>query len=245
MHRYKLSISYDGSEYFGFQIQPNKITIQSVLEEGLSKALGRSITVVPSGRTDGGVSAIEQVCHFDVEEPIDARRMVGFVNSLLPSTIRVLDIVEVDKNFNARFNAKRKTYEYLFYVGHETIPVFEKIATHIGYNLNIQDMMKACECFVGTHDFSSFCASNTAVVDKVRTIYAMSIDAVSDKLYRLSVTGNGFLYNMVRIIMGTLVSVGHGKITLEELPDVIMSLDRSQAGKTMPAKGLYLKKVEY
>lgn len=242
--RYKLTISYDGTNYSGFQIQPDKVTVQGVLENAMSKAIGESITIVPSGRTDAGVSAIGQVAHFDVED-IDERRTMGFVNSLLPSDIRVLDIEETTKDFHARFGAKRKTYEYLFYVGHSEIPVYERLATHVGYNVNIEDMKMACKYFVGTHDYSAFCASNTSVVDKVRTIYDMHIDAISDGLYRLSITGNGFLYNMVRIIMGTLISVGMGKIKVEDIPKVIDGLDRSQAGKTMPSKGLYLKKVEY
>lgn len=244
MKRYKLTISYDGSNYSGFQIQPDKITIQGVLEDAFEKALGYHISIVPSGRTDAGVSAIGQVAHFDSED-IDPRRTMGFVNTLLPKEIRILEIVETSIEFHARYGAKRKTYEYLFYVGHGEIPIYERIATRVGYNMNIGDIGKACEYFLGTHDFSSFCASNTSVIDKVRTIYDMHIDMVAEGLYRLSITGNGFLYNMVRIIMGTLVSVGSGKISIGDITKIIESKDRSKAGKTMPAKGLYLKKVEY
>lgn len=244
MKRYKLLLSYDGGNYSGFQVQPNKTTIQGLLEEALSKAIGSSISIVPSGRTDAGVSAIEQVAHFDSEE-ISPRRIMGFVNSLLPNDIRVIDIMECEKDFHARFTAKKKTYEYLFYLGHGEIPVYEKIATHIGYNISIDSMRSACEYFLGTHDFSSFCASNTSVVDKRRTIFDMHIDGLTNNLYRLSITGDGFLYNMVRIIMGTLVSVGTGKISSIDIPQIIDGANRSMAGKTMPAKGLYLKKVEY
>lgn len=244
MKRYKVLISYDGGNYSGFQVQPDKVTIQGVIEEALCKAIGYVVNIVPSGRTDAGVSAIEQVAHFDAEE-INSRRTMGFVNSLLPSDIRILDIFETTPDFHARFGAKQKTYEYMFYIGQGEIPIYDKFATHIGYNINIENMKKACKYFVGTYDFSAFCASNTSVVDKTRTIYDMHIDSISEGLYRLSITGNGFLYNMVRIIMGTLLSVGMDKIHLEDVSKVISSRDRSQAGKTMPAKGLYLKKVVY
>lgn len=244
MKRYKVLISYDGGNYSGFQVQPDKVTIQGVIEEALCKAIGYVVSIVPSGRTDAGVSAIEQVAHFDAEE-INSRRTMGFVNSLLPSDIRILDISETTPDFHARFGAKQKTYEYMFYIGQGEIPIYDKFATHIGYNINIENMKKACKYFVGTYDFSAFCASNTSVVDKTRTIYDMHIDSIFEGLYRLSITGNGFLYNMVRIIMGTLLSVGMDKIHLEDVSKVISSRDRSQAGKTMPAKGLYLKKVVY
>lgn len=245
MPRYKLIISYDGSNYSGFQSQNNKTTIQSVLEDALKISIGNSISIVASGRTDAGVSAIEQVCHFDTTEELDIRRIMGYTNAILPKDIRVVSIERVGNDFHARYNAKQKTYEYLFYVRKEIIPVYDNFATHIEYDINVDDMRSACKYFIGEHDFTSFCASNTEVKSKVRTIIAMDIEEITKGLYKLSITGNGFLYNMVRIIMGTLVSVGQGKITASSISNILSSKDRSLAGKTMPSKGLYLKKVEY
>lgn len=243
--RYKLIISYNGNIYSGLQVQKDKVTIQGILEDTLSKVLREEVSVVASGRTDAGVSAIEQVCHIDINNLVDERRLIGYTNSLLPSDIRVIDIIRVDETFHARFSSKRKTYEYLFYLGQGNIPVYDNIATYIGYNVDINAMISACKYFIGEHDFSAFCASNTDVKDKVRTIFDMSITPINDRLYKLSITGNGFLYNMVRIIMGTLVGVGLNKIRLEDIPNIISSKDRGKSGKTMPSKGLYLKKVDY
>ena len=164
--------------------------------------------------------------------------------NLLPEDIRILDIQETSSDFNARYNAKKKQYDYIFYTGMQ-IPVYDSIATYIGYNLDINKMQDACKYIVGTHDFSSFCASNTDIKDKVREVYSASIQQVDDNLYRFSICGNGFLYNMVRIIMGTLVSVGMGKLEPKDIESIINSHNRNKAGKTMPAKGLYLKKVIY
>lgn len=242
--RYRLEISYDGAKYFGFQIQPNKDTIQERLEYAFEQVYREKIDIVASGRTDAGVSAISQVCHFDTDAVVDEKRNVGYLNSILPSDIRVIRITKAEETFHARKSAKEKTYMYKFYVGEE-IPVYERTASNIGYNLDIDAMIEACKYIEGTHDFTAFCASNTAVVDKTRTIYKLEIIKLDDNLYKMEVTGNGFLYNMVRIIMGTLVSVGMGKLKPEDIVDVISSKDRSRAGKTMPAKGLYLKKVLY
>lgn len=243
--RYIIKISYDGSNYCGYQKQPNKITIQDTIENVMSKVFGLPVEIVASGRTDAGVSAVEQVCHFDLERDIDTRKVKGHINSLLPKDIRVLDIEAINNDFHARFSAKRKTYEYYFYVSREIIPVYDNVATLVGNNIDIDKVFASIKYFKGTHDFSAFSASNTAVVDKIRTIYDIEIVKIDEYLYKLVITGNGFLYNMVRIIMGTIVDVGMGKIAVENLPKIIDSCDRKQAGKTISAKGLYLKKVVY
>jgi len=243
--RYKLIISYDGTNYCGFQKQKNPNTVQEILENALCKVLKSNVSLVASGRTDAGVSAIEQVCHMDYDNAIDNKKFLGYANSILPSDIRILDIDMIDNGFHARYSAKRKTYEYLFYVGKTHIPVYDNIASNIGYNVNLEDMKRACKEFLGEHDFSAFCASNTNVKDMTRTIYAIDIINVEDQLYKLVVTGNGFLYNMVRIIMGTLIEVGIGKKSYMDIAEIIKSKDRNKAGKTAEAKGLYLKKVEY
>ena len=243
--RYILKFSYAGANYSGYQRQKNKKTIQEEIEKVFLQIFKTEVPIVASGRTDAGVSAIEQVAHFDVTELIDTKRICGYANSLLPDDIRINAIEKVEENFHARYSAKRKTYEYLFYVGQSRIPVYDNIASHINYNVDINLMQEACQFFMGEHDFSSFCASNTDVKDKKRTIYDMNISCISDNLYRLSITGSGFLYNMVRIIMGTLSEVGIGKIVPSDIKSIILSQDRAKSGKTAEAKGLYLKKVLY
>jgi len=242
--RYLLRINYDGSNYSGFQVQINKNTIQANLEKCLSQVIGQEIKIVASGRTDAGVSALEQVCHFDIEQEIDIRRTIGYTNKLLPEDIRVMDIVKVSNDFHARFSAKKKTYEYYVYTGMKSA-IYDKFATHIGLNINISNIKNACKEIIGEYDFSAFCASNTDVINKVRTIYNFDFIEVNDNLYKFSITGNGFLYNMVRIIVGTFVSIGLGKISKNDLKTIINSKDRNLAGKTMPSKGLVLKKVYY
>ena len=242
--RYIIRVSYDGKNYSGFQIQPDSDSIQARLEYAIGSALKSDIKIIASGRTDAGVSAIEQVCHIDLDTDIDVCKKSGHINSLLPRDIRVLDISIADNDFHARYSAKRKTYEYYFYTGSE-IPLYENFATNIGFNIDIEKMKECCKCFLGEHDFSAFCASNTEVKDKTRSIFDINIVDISDNLYKLTITGNGFLYNMVRIIMGTLVDVGLGKINSNDISSIIESLDRSKAGKTISPKGLVLKNVEY
>lgn len=242
--RYLIKISYNGRNYSGFQIQKDCDTIQLRLESSLSKVLDSPIAIIASGRTDAGVSAINQICHFDIDGEIDIKRTIGYTNSILPRDIRVLEIIAVEDNFHARFNAKQKTYEYYFYIGEE-IPLYEEFATNIGFNVDINLMKNACKHFIGEHDFSAFCSSNTEVQDKTRTIFNADIIEVNDNLYKFSITGNGFLYNMVRIIMGTIVNVGLGKICPGDIEKIIESKDRKRSGKTMVSKGLVLKNVIY
>ena len=244
MQRYILKISYDGENYSGFQIQKDKVTIQGVLESALKQVLKIDVSVVASGRTDAGVSAICQVCHFDYEDQINGQRTLSYLNAILPKDIRVLEISKCSSDFHARYSSKRKTYEYYFYCGMQNA-VYERFATQIGLNVNIEAMEKACKYLEGEHDFSSFCASNTEVKDKTRTIYECKIIDLGGGLFKLVIVGNGFLYNMVRIIMGTLVDVGFDKLRCEEIKNVIESKSREGAGKTMPSKGLVLKNVEY
>lgn len=244
MQRYILKISYDGKRYSGFQIQKDKVTIQENLEKVLSIVCKKDIKIIASGRTDAGVSAICQVCHFDIDEDLQANKVLSYANSLLSEDIRISEIKISNSDFHARYSAKKKTYEYYFYCGMENA-VYNNFAVHVARDINIEAMKDACKYIVGEHDFSSFCASNTEVKDKTRIVYSCEIITVNDNLYKLSITGNGFLYNMVRIIMGTLVSVGLNKIKIEDIKNIIDKKDRSYAGKTMPSKGLVLKNVEY
>ncbi len=203
----------------------------------------QKINLATCGRTDAGVSAYVHVSHFDTQLEFDCFKTTKYLNALLPLDIRVLELVATDKTFHARNSAKHKTYEYYFYFG-KSNPILDKFASHVGAQLNIDAMRQACKRFVGRHDFSAFCASNTAIVDKVRTIISIDIVPV-DLYYKLTICGNGFLYNMVRIIMGTLVNVGLHKTLPNEIDDIIKSRNRQNAGKTVSPKGLVLRDIAY
>ena len=244
MFRYILKISYDGKNYSGFQIQKDKSTIQKYLEKALMEVCKEDIKVVASGRTDAGVSAICQVCHFDCNIELNCHRTLSYANSILPEDIRILELSPITNDFHARYSAKRKTYEYYFYIGMGNA-FYNQFAIHIAKDLNVKAMVEGCKYIEGTHDFTSFCASNTDVKDKVRTIYSCQILEVDNNLYRLEICGNGFLYNMVRIIMGTLVAIGLNKISSNDITTIINAKDRNKAGKTMPSHSLVLKNVEY
>lgn len=238
-----LEISYVGKNYSGWQVQPDKTTVQGVLELALEKIFSKKVTTTASGRTDAGVSAYKQVVNFNIDTTIPVDRLVYIINDNLPRDVRVLRSYQVADDFNARFSAKRKTYEYHFYFGVENA-LISSHALHIKGGLDISKMQEAAKYFVGEYDFSAFCAADTEVVSKVREVYSCEILECGN-YYKLRICGNGFLYNMVRIIMGTLISVGYGKIKPSDIPEIIKSLDRSKAGITVPPDGLVLLDVEY
>ena len=240
--RYMMKISYNGKNYCGWQKQNNKKTIEGVIEETMMSILGCEIDIVASGRTDSDVSAICQVAHFDVGGVIP-RGFMGHINSVLPNDIRINSIELAKESFHARFNAKMKTYKYYFYVGVANNAYYDLYAQHVKYQLDDSAMQKAIKSLNGEHDFTSFCNVDTDVKDKIRKIKNISLKRTGD-MYEFSITGNGFLYNMVRIIVGTLVDIGRGKITLS-VEEILNKHDRKYAGVTMPAKGLVLFNVEY
>ena len=237
-----MKISYAGKGYNGWQKQINKKTIQGVLEDVMERVLGDKIELVASGRTDTDVSAICQVAHFDLDRVIP-RGLVGHLNSVLPKEIRVLNVDLTKETFHARFDAKLKTYKYYFYVGKVNNPYYDRFAYHVKYDLNYSTMQTAVKSLNGEHNFTSFCSVNTDVKNKVRTIKNATLTK-NGNLYEFTITGNGFLYNMVRIIVGTLVDIGRGKITMS-IPEIIKKEDRKFAGVTLPADGLVLYNVEY
>lgn len=245
MERFKLVVQYDGTDFSGFQIQPEKRTIQGELERVLEFLMQEKVRLYASGRTDAGVSAFAQVCHFDTEREVDAKKLEISLNGLLPKDIAVLKVQKVSEEFDSRFTAKKKTYQFRFYVSRYELPLLEKGAVRINDYANIDLMSKACSYFVGTHDFSSFVAAKSGKTDFVRTIYDAKIVEVGDGVYAFEVTGNGFLYNMVRIMFGTLLKVAYQKAKPEDIEKIIDAKDRKKAGKTMPAKGLILKNVVY
>src|SRR3954452_10142120 len=245
MQRYKSIISYDGSGFSGYQVQPNKRTVQSELEKVLAKMhKGKSIKVSASGRTDAGVHAKGQVVHFDSPLPISEEKWELALNSMLPEDISVLSVLKVDSSFHARFDALGKEYRYLLKLSEKRDPFQRDFAYQFPYELNLEAMKQASLFFIGTHDFTSFCSARTEVLDRVRTIETIDFLLEGDFL-TLRFVGNGFLYNMVRILTGTLLEVGTGKRRPEEIVDILDQKDRRFAGKPAPAQGLCLWKVFY
>ncbi|KMK74895.1 tRNA pseudouridine(38-40) synthase TruA [Alkalihalobacillus pseudalcaliphilus] len=245
MKKWACEISYDGTGFAGYQVQPGKRTVQLELETALKKIhKGFEQRVHSSGRTDAGVHAIGQVFHFDSSLQLTDERWKKALNALLPADVRVRKATEVATDFHARYSAVSKQYHYRMLLGAEGDVFRRKYTYHIPTDLNIAAMKEAALHIVGEHDFSAFCASNTSVVDKVRTVTMVEFVHVGDELL-FKVEGNGFLYNMVRIIVGTLVEVGQGKREPKELKEIIDGMDRTKAGKTAPGHGLYLYRVNY
>lgn len=245
MKRYKCIISYDGSGFSGYQIQPNKRTVQSQIENVLAKIhKGSHVKIAASGRTDAGVHAKGQVIHFDSPLSLPDEKWELAINSMLPEDISVLSVEKADPSFHARFNACGKEYRYLLYQSAKRDPFQRNYAFHYPYPLNLNDMREACSYLLGTHDFSSFCSARTEVEDKVRTIEMIEI-LQEDEHLCFRFVGNGFLYNMVRILVGTLIEVGSGKRQPKDIVEILEKRDRTCAGKTAPGQGLYLWKVHY
>ncbi|ASB63329.1 tRNA pseudouridine synthase A [Bacillus sp. A053] len=244
--RLKCTISYDGHLFNGYQVQPGKRTVQDELEKALA-VLHKSkerIPVVSSGRTDSGVHAAGQVIHFDTPLSIPAERWPYALNALLPDDIAVKQAEIADDGFHARFSAVKKEYRYFVYTEKHPDVFKRHYAYHFSYRLNVQDMKEAAKHLIGTHDFTSFCAAKTEVQDKVRTIYELDWTETDDGL-QMRITGSGFLYNMVRIIVGTLLDAGIGKIAPDDVKSMLEAKDREAAGRTAPGHGLYLWNVYY
>lgn len=269
--RYRAVISYFGERYVGWQRQLNGLSVQEVLENALEKVFGVPTQATASGRTDAGVHAEGQVVHFDADTSIPVDKIPFAVNTELPNDVSMLYCEETYLNFNARFSAKRKTYRYSLYLSKHPHPMLEPTHEHIVQPLDLAAIKEAAKIIEGEHDFKCFEASGSAVKSTVRTVYNISVDArpidrvqtlqsdeetdiltayfdetkAFDCEITISVTGNGFLYNMVRIIAGTLVYVGLHKLTPEDVRYIIETGDRKRAGKTLSAKGLCLMKVVY
>lgn len=246
--RLRAIISYDGSAFSGYQVQPGKRTVQLELERVLQTMhKGIVVKVVASGRTDAGVHATGQVIHYDSSLSLAMDRWKTALNVQLPGDIRVLSVEQVRDDFHARYDAVGKTYRYIWSLNEVHSPFERNYSVHVErYKPNIELMKEASVYLLGTHDFSSFCAANTSVKDFVRTIHSirLEVNAEMNQLH-MEISGNGFLYNMVRIIAGTLWEIGIGKKSVEDLPEILQSCNRKNAGKTAPAHGLYLEKVAY
>lgn len=244
---YKLTLSYDGTAYSGWQIQPNALSIQEVLEKAVEKLIGKRAKIQSSGRTDAGVHAFEQIAHMRVEEPLDIDSIHFKLSCILPKDISVHEIVEVPPEFHARFSAKSKTYQYFVHTDRHTDPFTERFRTHIRYPLDLNLMREAARSFVGTHDFTSFAneaSKGSAKRNPIKTIFSLTIEEIPGGLC-FTFHGNGFLYKMVRNIMGTLLRVGSGKLPQEEIPLLFAAKDRKKAPMAASPKGLFLTKVGY
>ncbi|WP_042454009.1 tRNA pseudouridine(38-40) synthase TruA [Neobacillus dielmonensis] len=245
MQRFKGIITYDGTGFSGYQVQPKKRTVQAELETMLTKIhKGQAVKVTASGRTDAGVHAKGQVIHFDSPLSIPPEKWEIAMNSLLPEDIAVLSIEAASPSFHARFDAEGKEYRYQLLLSGKRDPFLRSYAYQYRYPLDIEAMKQASAFFLGTHDFTSFCSAKTEVEDKIRTIETIDFSLDKD-LLTLRFVGNGFLYNMVRILVGTLLEVGAGELNPQDIPAILQKKDRRFAGKTAPAHGLYLWRVFY
>ncbi|OGP72847.1 MAG: tRNA pseudouridine(38-40) synthase TruA [Deltaproteobacteria bacterium RBG_16_50_11] len=245
MRTIKLTIEYDGTNYQGWQVQPQGSTIQGVIEEKLSVLTGEKVHLIGAGRTDAGAHASGQVAHFKTESSLKVLTVQKALNSLLPSDMVIRKVEEVDENFHARKSSRSKIYEYR--VLNETVrsPFQREYAWHIPYPLNWGEMKRATKKLIGQHDFSSFRSAGSSTRTSVRKVVRAEWKGSRDGLIRFEIEANGFLKQMVRAIVGTLVEVGKGKISAAEFQGIIESKDRKEAGPTAPAHGLFLKEVKY
>ncbi|WP_462412580.1 tRNA pseudouridine(38-40) synthase TruA [Neobacillus sp. Marseille-QA0830] len=245
MQRYKGIITYDGTRFSGYQVQPNQRTVQAELENVLSKIhKGHEVKVSASGRTDAGVHAKGQVIHFDSPLSIPPEKWAAAMNSLLPDDLSVLSVEVAAPSFHARFDAVGKEYRYMLLLSGKRDPFLRNYAYLYRYPLDLQAMKQAAGHFLGTYDFTSFCSAKTEVEDKIRTIETIDF-SLDGEMLTLRFVGNGFLYNMVRILVGTLLEVGAGERKPSDIPSILEKKDRRFAGKTAPAHGLYLWRVFY
>lgn len=244
MRNIKLTIEYDGSNYFGWQKQKNVDTIQNTLEEVIRALTKEDIEVIGSSRTDAGVHAKGFVANFKTNSRIPADKYREAINHKLPDDIVILKSEEADKEFHSRYNARGKTYSYSILNRDVPSAINRNFYYHVKRKLDIEAMKEACKYFIGTYDFEAFKSSGSSVKTTIRTISELYIEENND-IIKIYVTGDGFLYNMVRIIVGTLIMVGHNKIKPKEIENIIAEKDREKAGICVPATGLVLEEVYY
>lgn len=238
-------MAYDGTDFFGYQIQPNTRTVQEEVEKALKKLhKGEDVKIFASGRTDAGVHAKGQVFHFDTSLNIPIEKWPVALNSMIANDVAILDAEKVNPDFHARFDVRSKEYRYFINPSTKRDPFNRNYSASFPYPVDVVAIQKAMKFLIGTHDFTSFCSAKTEVEDKVRTIYELEL-IEENGLLVFRFVGSGFLYNMVRIMTGTLLEVGTGNRMSNSTFEIIGKKDRSFAGKTAPAQGLYLWKVNY
>lgn len=244
MKRIQLVVSYDGTDYCGWQVQKNGMTIEGVLNDGISKLTNEDISVIGASRTDAGVHARGNVAVFDTESSIPPERFMYALNAVLPDDVVVVESRLVDPLWHPRHCSSRKTYEYR--VLNQTLPdpMRRRDTYFVSFPLDLERMREAAGYLSGTHDFKSFCNVHTTVEDTVRTIYSLKVEKEGN-IVVFRVTGSGFLYNMVRILAGTLLAVGRGLKEPEDMKRILEARDRQAAGMTAPPQGLTLVKIDY
>ena len=250
--RYVAAISYDGTEYAGWQRQKNAVSVQETLENALFSAFKQKIAVTASGRTDAGVHAAEQIVHFDAELSLPSDKLPEAVNKFLPDGVSILKSARAKEGFDANRRAKKKTYRYSLYVYKQKMPLKERFAVRLDDAPPIEKLRECAALLCGEHDFKAFCAANSAVKTTVRTVYDVRVE---ERLFTAAegtgreidifVTGNGFLYNMVRTMTGEILALASGRRTKESLLSAFETGRREVLDKTMPAKGLTLMNVDY
>ena len=244
MKRVMLIVAYDGTEYHGWQVQPNARTIEGELNRCLSELLQEEIQVIGASRTDAGVHAKGNIAVFDTDARMPAEKISYALNQRLPKDIVIQKSCQVDADFHPRHCDTRKTYSYHIYRGEFPMPLRTRYSYFTYVPLDVTKMREAAALFLGEHDFKSFCSANTQVESTVRTIEFLDVTEDDQELV-ITIRGNGFLYNMVRIIAGTLVDVGRGFLAVEDIPNILKACNRERAGQTLPACGLVLEKYEF
>jgi tRNA pseudouridine38-40 synthase len=244
MKRIMLVVAYDGTKYCGWQIQPNGITIEEVLNKALSELLKEPITVIGASRTDSGVHALGNVAIFDTDTRIPGDKISYALNQRLPEDVVIRESKEVDADFHPRRCVSTKTYCYRIMNSRFPVPTERLYSYFVYYPLKEALMTEAASYLIGEHDFKSFCSTGSQVTDTTRTIYDIKVERTEEAI-TIRIKGNGFLYNMVRIIAGTLIKVGLGAIPATEVREILLKKDRSYAGPKAPAQGLTLEKIEY
>ncbi|MBE7030540.1 MAG: tRNA pseudouridine(38-40) synthase TruA [Ruminococcaceae bacterium] len=244
MRNLKITLCYDGTDYHGWQLQPDLITVQEVVQTALEKVFKEKVTVNGCSRTDAGVHARQFVCNCRTGCSIPACKVPVAVNTYLPLDVSILKCEEVDEEFHARFDTLEKTYCYTIWTGEFRDVFARNHEWHYHRTLDVDAMRRAAAYLIGTHDFTAFMAAGSNIKTTVRTVRDLRIDQEGERI-RIFITADGYLYNMVRIIVGTLTNVGIGKTAPHDLPDIIASCDRVQAGPTAPPWGLMLYEVRY
>ncbi len=244
MRNLLLRIMYDGASFHGWQVQPDSITVQETLQDAIERILGVRENVVGCSRTDAGVHANDFCCNIRTENEIDCYRLQGALNAVLPDSVSVKSVEEVSVGFHARYDCVTKQYVYRVWNASYKNPFLTSYAWHYKNKIDETLLNEQAQYFVGTHDFKAFCSSGSSVEETVRTVKSFSVERDGEEV-RFTVEADGFLYNMVRIMVGSLIEISENKIEKDKLSDIIDSKDRKCAGRTAPPQGLYLNKVNY